>query len=304
MAMVSGEEAERSNRDDMQEASADQMEAVDMSNAVPIVEHLCPDGTVIRGYLNETAVSVLTGRPLSVPPGQLLDTLYRAEVDGRESLLGLWTNLHDYDPTCRAVDFLIGECGVGLPGVDRDTLRRGGTRGIEGSPLGSVPRRRWPTLLCEVIHDLGGHADLPAIIRAIQNLPESKKDVGWQEEAMQALKVHRIPHGKQYFDVADADGQEVFILTGYGLELARRKMRDGRAPILSKYFAQAVDVDGHGELTDMELYALLFLATRLGRPKEAQMIYHRLPLGFPDEESYAMIPIWIEQAKHAQADDE
>lgn len=48
---------------------------------------------------------------------------------------------------------------------------------------------------------------------------------------------------------------------------------------------------------------LLFLACRLGRTSVARTIYYRLPPDFPDEESYAMIPIWIEQAESAREED-
>jgi hypothetical protein len=288
----------------MLEASANQSADVDMSNAVAIVEHLCPDGTVIRGYLNENAVSVFAGRPLLAPPGHLLDMLYRAEVDGRESLLGLWTNLHDFDPTCRAVDFLMDECGIRLPGVDRRPVRPNASRDAHASSSPSVRRRRWPTLLCEIIHDMGGHADMPSIIDAIQCLPESEEGLGWQEETMQALKVHRVPHGRQYFDVADVGGHEVFVLTEFGHAIVRRRFQDDRVPSLSKYLAKAIDEeDGAKRLTDIELYTMLFLATRLGRARDATTIFHRLPQDFPNEDSYAVIPLWIEQAEHMETEE-
>jgi hypothetical protein len=137
----------------------------------------------------------------------------------------------------------------------------------------------------------------------VQQRPEAEACVGWREEVMQALRIHKVPSGRQYFDVAEVGGQKVFVLTENGHATVRRRFQDDRVPSLSKYLAKAIDEeDGGKRLTDMELYAMLFLATRLGRAKDAWTIYHRLPSGFPDEDSYAMIPLWIEQAGQMQDD--
>ena len=110
------------------------------------------------------------------------------------------------------------------------------------------------------------------------------------------MRNHAAPRGREYFAVTDLGGRVVYALTEKGQKLASRRTEDERAPTLSKLVARAVDPNGAVRLTDMERYVLLFLATRLGKTAEAQAIYQRLPEGFPDDDSYAMIPMWIEQS--------
>lgn len=168
---------------------------------------------------------------------------------------------------------------------------------------GRRPGATWPTLVCESIHELGGHADWRSIAAALERLPEASELVGWREESMQALSNNTGGRGRSYFEAAEVDGHPVFSLTENGRKLVKRRSQDDRAPTLSKHLAEAVNGDAD-KLTHIEVFTLLFLATRLGRVQDARRLYDRLPANFPDEDSYAMIPIWIDQAQQINVSSE
>ena len=267
---------------------------VDMSKAEPVIEFRRRD-TVVRGYLSESA-DQFHGKPLTMTPGQLLDEVYRTEIDGESAEVGFCTALRD-NGLMRDISQLIEKSGILLPGMSRPVVRRGVRR------PGRRPGATWPRVVCEVIAEAGGHADWPTIADAASRRPEAELDIGWRELALQALRNNTIPQGHCYFEAAEIGDKGVFALTDDGRRMASKRTLDDRAPTLSKYLASATDSNSNSPLTDMELYTLLFLATRLGKPAEARSIYHRLPPDFPDEDSYAMIPMWIEQAERTQGED-
>jgi len=162
---------------------------------------------------------------------------------------------------------------------------------------GRRPGASWPRIVCEVIAEAGGHADWPSIAAACARRSEADDNIAWREEARQALRNNTVPNGRGYFSLVELPDGVSYALTDAGRKLANKRTQDGRAPTLTKYLAEAADPHGSGKLTDMELYALLFLATQLGMANEARMIYHKLPVDFPDEDRYAMIPMWIDQAE-------
>ncbi len=285
--------------------------SIDLSDARPIVSCQSPSGTTIIGHLRDDAQR-FHGRPYVAPASALLDQLYRAEVNGQLTEQGFYSAIMDTDAWGQrgALNVLRLNCGVRiisqipdvhLPGPwyeSRESRRtapvvsRIGRGGQPGRRLGMT----WERLVCEVIAELGGHADWNAIAAAVQKRPEAEVAVGWREEARQALGNHTSPRGRGYFDVADIGSRVVYALTEKGQKLAARRTMDKRAPTLSKFLAKAVAADGETGLTAYEMYALLHLAVELGRPTDASAIYHRLPDGFPDEDRYYMAQQLLERA--------
>lgn len=168
---------------------------------------------------------------------------------------------------------------------------------------GGRPGRRtgmtWERLLCEVLGELGGHADWAAIAEAVAKHPAASQYRAWREETRQALRNHTSPRGRSYFDVAELGDAAVYTLTDAGKRLAAKRSEDDRAPTLSKLFAKAVAADD-ASLTDFELYALLHLAAELGKPAEARAIYQRLPENFPEEDRYYMAGHLLDRAEEVQ----
>jgi hypothetical protein len=275
---------------------------IDVSQAEPYVR-FTHQGVVVMGYLRD-GVERYQGQPFVPPASALVDLLYRAEVDGVRSSDGLYTTLREMGVFASAVDILQRKCNVRLPGFEKEVR---GSRGVAVGHVGrgGMPTRRtavtWERLVCEVIAELGGHADWPTIAEAIGKHPASEENPGWREESRQALRNHTSPKGRGYFEVAEIGTQSVYTLTENGSRMAARRSEDERAPTLSKLLAKAVSHDDDGKLTDFELYALLHLAAELGKPAEAQAIYNRLPENFPDEDRYYLARHLIDHAEELRA---
>ena len=301
-AQAAAMKAETGSPDEREAEPEDQGsdDVIDTTLAEPIIDYVRRDGTVIRGYLNEDFAAEVNGSPMTMPASQLLERLYRAEVNGEESSFGFWTTLRVNGVSRNAVDLIAERCGIRLPSV-RGTRNQARELRARQTPSSSSGRRtRWSTILCEVIDDLGGHATAEEVFTALERRPEVELTVDWREEAMQALRIHKAPQGRCYFDVTEIGGERKLVLTENGRKLVARRVHDERAPSLSKYLVRALDPNHAKPLTKLELYVMLFLATRLGLAKDASTIYSRLPADYPDEDSYAMIPLWIEQAKQMQ----
>src|SRR5439155_16596526 len=142
--------------------------------------------------------------------------------------------------------------------------------------------------------------DWQSIASAAERRQEAQDQTAWREELIQALRTNTSPNGRGYFEAAELNDGVQYVLTEAGRKLASKRAEDERAPTLSKHLNAAADPQNDGKLTDMELYTLLFLAAHLGMPREARAIYHTLPPNFPDEDKYAMIPFWIDQAESSR----
>jgi hypothetical protein len=277
---------------------------IDMSLAAPEIEYRFQNGLLIRGQLRPEAYEEFHGKPMTLSLRRLVDALYSAEIDGQPVNLGFGTALRTNGSGLYLLDLLSGRAHVKLVGFERRTPQ-GNVPAPHGRRSGRRPGATWPTIVCEVVQEHGGYADWPTIAGAVEHREESELDVAWREEVMQVLRNHTSPRGREYFEVVEADGRVVYALTDKGRKLAFRRAQDDRAPTLSKYLVKAVNPgDADGRLTNMELYTLLFLATRLGRARDARTIYHKLPENFPDEDSYAMIPFWIDQAEKTPTEDD
>ncbi len=267
---------------------------LDLSHAEQVIEYRFHNGVVVRGYLIDD-LNRFHGKPLTMSAADLLDALYRAEIDGNPANTGFYSAIRQFGSTWHPPYLLVSKCHIRVP-----TMESAPHPAVSRQRHGGRPGRRvgmtWERLLCELIAADGGHADWPTIAAAAEQRPETEDEPVWREELRQALRNHAAPRGREYFAVTDLGGRVVYALTEKGQKLASRRTEDERAPTLSKLVARAVDPNGAVRLTDMERYVLLFLATRLGKTAEAQAIYQRLPEGFPDDDSYAMIPMWIEQS--------
>lgn len=263
---------------------------IDMSQARPFISLKRDDGTLLTGYLRDGA-EAFHGRPFVPPASALLDDLYRAEVDGVRSSDGFWTTSREIGVSQNAVELLKQKCHVFLVGYEPES-RAPRSDLISHTRRGGRPGRRagitWERLVCEVIGELGGHADWQTFADAVGQHPLAQQYVSWREECRQALRNHTAPRGRSYFDVAEIGERAVYTLTEQGERLAARRTEDERAPTLSKMIAKAVNPGDDRKLTEYELYALFHLAVELGKPAEAEAIYHRLPENFPDEDRYYM----------------
>lgn len=278
---------------------------IDLSRALPFVRLKRDDGTVLTGYLRESA-KASHGRPFIPPASRLLDDLYGAEIDGVTSSDGFWTTAWAVGVRQNAVDLLQSKCHVYLVGYEPER-RAPRSDVVPHAPGGVRPGRRtgitWERLVCEVIGENGGHADWPAIAAAVEQHAKASQFVGWRAECLQALRNHTAPAGRSYFEVAEIGERAVYTLTDQGSRMAARRSEDERAPTLSKLFAKAIATDGDGKLTSHELYALFHLAVELGKPVEAEIIYHRLPENFPDEDRYYTARHLIERARELRGKD-
>jgi hypothetical protein len=249
---------------------------------------------ILRGHLSEQAHEY-HGKRLTLTPTELLDTLYLAQTGEDQAAMGFHAAMREAGINRSAADILLNECNVRLPGLATDdTAYR---------TLRTTLKKRsasWVRILCEVIADAGGRADWPSIARAAERRQEAQDQTAWREELIQALRTNTSPYGRGYFEAAEFNDGVLYVLTDAGRKLASRRAEDERAPTLSKHLSAAADPHNDGKLTDLELYTLLFLAAQLGMPAEARAIYHKLPPNFPDEEKYAMIPFWIDQAESSR----
>ena len=266
---------------------------IDLSDAKPYVSHQLRDGTKVMGYLRDDAQKY-HGRPYVPPASDLLDALYRAEIDGVRVSEGLFSALREVGVTQGATDVLTGKCGVRIPGLGRAEP----SRHPVGKP-GRKPGLSWPRLVCEVLGELGDHADWPTIAESVGHQPLAEEHRSWREEVRQALRNNTVPKGHQYFDIAELGGTAIYTLTEQGKRLAAKRSEDDRAPTLSKLFAKAIALDDDS-LTDYELYALLHLAAELGKPNVVQAIYQRLPEAFPDEDRYYMAGHLLDRAEEVR----
>ena len=286
------------------EVSAEGAVIIDMSDAQPEIEYRFNNGTVIRGYLRPEAFKEFHGKPMTLRPRRLVDALYSAEIDGERVGMGFGTALKVNKSGMYFPDLLQQKARVKLIGFQRRSEAAGSSE-LASRRRGRRPGATWATVVCEVIYEHGGPADWPTISSAIERRPESELDTAWREEVMQVLRKYVAPNDRVYFQIVEGDGRALYALTERGRRLALMRAKDDRAPTLSKYLVKAINDDDAGNgLTNYELYALLFLATRLGRARDARTIYHRLPENFPDEESYAMMRLWIDQAEREQAEDD
>lgn len=276
---------------------------IDMSEAQPEIEYRFNNGRVIRGYLRPEAFKEFHGKPMTLRPRRLVDALYSAEIDGESVDVGFGTALKVNKSGMYFPDLLQQKARVKLIGFQRRS--DAGSSEAASRRRGRRPGATWATVVCEVIYEHGGPADWPTISAAIERRSESELDTAWREEVMQVLRKYVAPNDRVYFQIVEGDDRALYALTERGRRLALMRAKDERAPTLSKFLVKAINDDHGGNgLTNYELYALLFLATRLGRARDARTIYHRLPENFPDEESYAMMRLWIDQAERDQAEDD
>lgn len=285
------------------DARSDGAVIIDMSDAQAEIEYRFNNGKVIRGYLRPEAFKEFHGKPMTLRPRLLVDALYSAEMDGERLDGGFGTALKHNKSGMYFPDLLQQKARVKLIGFHRGS--DAGSSESASRRRGRRPGATWATVVCEVIYEHGGPADWPTIAAAIERRSESELDTAWREEVMQVLRKYVAPNDRIYFQIVEGSERALYALTDRGRRLAFMRAKDDRAPTLSKYLVMAIndERDGNG-LTNYELYALLFLATRLGRARDARTIYHRLPENFPDEESYAMMRYWIDQAEREQREDD
>jgi len=232
---------------------------------------------------------------------ELLDGLYLAEINGEPANSGFASALLQNGSGVYLRNLLTEKCHVGIPGLERTSRR---TRVKQnGRRVGHrTDAISWPSILCEIIFELGGFAEWSAIAASLEKRPEAKADCTWREQCLQCLEAQRLLTGKAYFEIVDTGVGSAFALTEQGRNVVKKRSQDERAPSLSKYLVKAVHAAGDDKLTNLELYTMLFLAIRLGRAKDARIIYQRLPENFPDEDSYAMIQYWINEAEQMLED--
>jgi len=283
--------------DEEEDELVDAHATIDVHEAAPMIKFSKDDGTIVWGYLSPDA-DRFQGTRFQPPAATLLDRLYnRSEFNGVRSTIGFYTALKSVGVTTSARALLETKCRVRLVGLEPATRVRGRHQITAPPSRGARPGRApWARIVCEVLAELGGHGAWQTLGLKIGDYPGVQDYPAWREECRQILRNNTTPLGRSYFDIAETGDGPVYTLTPAGHKLASKRTIDDRAPALSKYFAKALSPDANDNLTEYEVYALMFLAIELGRPAEARALYHRLPEDFPDEGRYSMIPRMLERA--------
>lgn len=262
----------RPNGTDLAQAIEPPEVTIDVTYALALVEMKRRDGTWIRGHLRMDAPK-FQGRAFEGHFSELLDDLYSAEVDGHKTAEGFYAALREDGVSASARELLETKCRVRLIGLVPER-RAARSNVIAHVGKGGRPGRRkgitWERLVCEVMGELGGHAEWAAIAEAAGRKPAVVEYLSWREECRQALRNNTAPAGRSYFEIAEVGSGSVYTLTEQGRKMAARRTEDDRAPTLSKLLAKALDPGEGASLTDHELWALFHLAVELGSPPKRE----------------------------------